>query len=477
MKNPFLCLPRLLPIVAALACLAPLPGLAAEKKANIVFILADDLGYAELGSYGQKKIRTPHLDKLAAEGMRFTRHYSGNAVCAPSRCVLMTGKHPGHAWVRSNKGIQLPGEETSYGQEPIPAEETTVAELLKEQGYATGAFGKWGLGRPGSTGDPLKQGFDRFFGYNCQSRAHSYYSDYLQDDDKHFPLKNNPPVPGHASLAEGADPLDPKSYAVFKGTDYAPDHINEQALNFVKANQGRPFYLYYPTIIPHVALHVPDEELEPYLELGWQEKPFTGRNENGKQYGYTPHMTPKAAYAAMITRMDRYIGKLLALLDELGLAENTLVVFTSDNGTTHLADEVDFGFFESVGPLRGLKGSLYEGGVRVPAIVRWPGHVEAGSVTDFISGFEDWLPTLMEVVGDSAAVPKGVDGVEPGAGVGGQGADPALSLPRVSQLWGATGVVVGQVESRAPGSDEGQRGDRTLRFGRGCRRATQCGCG
>jgi arylsulfatase A-like enzyme len=412
MKNPFCYLPHFLPIVASLVCFASLSSLeAAEKKPNIVFILADDLGYAELGCYGQKKIRTPHLDKLAAEGMRFTRHYSGNAVCAPSRCVLMTGKHPGHAWVRSNKGIKLPGEEISYGQEPIPDSDVTVAELLKKQGYATGAFGKWGLGRPGSSGDPLKQGFDRFFGYNCQGRAHSYYSDYLQDDDKHFPLKNNPPIPGHASLAEGADPLDPKSYAMFKGTDYASDHINEQALNFVKANQGRPFFLYYPTIIPHVALHVPDEELEPYLKLGWTEKPFTGRNENGKPYGYTPHLTPKAAYAAMISRMDRYIGKLLGLLDELGLADNTMVVFTSDNGTTHLADEVDYEFFESVGPLRGLKGSLYEGGVRVPAIVRWPGHVKAGSVSDFVSGFEDWLPTLMQVTGDSAAVPEGVDGV------------------------------------------------------------------
>lgn len=406
MKNkrnyPRALLPML--IVLAVFVLSSSAG-AADKKPNIVFIMADDLGYAELGSYGQKKIRTPNLDQLAKEGMRFTRHYSGNAVCAPSRCVLMTGKHPGHAWVRSNKATK------PLGQEPIPDSEVTVAELLKKQGYATGAFGKWGLGRPGSSGDPLNQGFDRFFGYNCQSRAHSYYSEYLQDDDKHFALKNNPPIPGHAGLADGADPLDPKSYAMFKGTDYASDHINEEALKFMRKNKDRPFYLYYPTMIPHVALHVPDEELEPYLKLGWKEKPFTGRNDNGKRYGYTPHMTPKAAYAAMISRMDRYIGKLLKQLDELDLAQNTIVVFTSDNGTTHLGDEVDYEFFESVGPLRGLKGSLYEGGVRVPAIVRWPGHVKAGSVTDFVSGFEDWLPTMMEVIGDSAGIPKGLDGV------------------------------------------------------------------
>ncbi len=406
MKNIFTFQATSLSILAALMILVFSPiASAAGKKPNIVFIMADDLGYSELGSYGQKKIRTPHLDQLAKEGMRFTRHYSGNAVCAPSRCVLMTGKHPGHAWIRTNKGTP------PLGQEPIPDSEVTVAELLKKQGYATGAFGKWGLGRPGSSGDPLKQGFDRFFGYNCQSRAHSYYSDYLQDDDKHFALKNNPPIPGHAGLADGADPLDPKSYAMFKGTDYASDHINEEAIKFLHKNKDRPFYLYYPTMIPHVALHVPDEELEPYLKLGWKEKPFTGRNDNGKRYGYTPHMTPKAAYAAMISRMDSYVGKLLKQLDELGLSENTIVVFTSDNGTTHLGDEVDYEFFESVGPLRGLKGSLYEGGVRVPAIVRWPGHVEPGSVTDFVSGFEDWLPTILEMIGDSASVPKDVDGI------------------------------------------------------------------
>jgi len=406
MKNRLLSFIKSVPTVFALAVLIlPLTLDAADKKPNIVFIMADDLGYAELGSYGQKKIRTPNLDQLAKEGMRFTRHYSGNAVCAPSRCVLMTGKHPGHAWIRTNRATQ------PLGQEPLPPGEVTVAELLKQQGYATGAFGKWGLGKPGSTGDPLKQGFDRFFGYNCQGRAHSYYSAYLQDDDKHFALKNNPPIPGHAALAAGADPLDPKSYAVFKGTDYASDHVNERALEFVRANKDRPFYLYYPTMIPHVALHVPDEELEPYLKLGWKETPFTGRNKNGKRYGYTPHMTPKAAYAAMITRMDRYIGRLLKLLDELGLADNTIIVFTSDNGTTDLGDEVDYDFFESVGPLRGLKGSLYEGGVRVPAIVRWPGRVKPGTVTDYISGFEDWLPTIMEMTGDSGGVPKGVDGI------------------------------------------------------------------
>ena len=372
-----------------------------QGKPNVVFILADDLGYRELGSFGQQLIRTPNLDALAKQGMRLTQHYSGNAVCAPSRCVLMTGKHPGHAFVRANKST--PPE----GQQEIPADEITLAELMRQQGYVTGAFGKWGLGGPDSTGAPLRQGVDRFFGYNCQAHAHSYYPSYLWDDDQHIVLNNNPPVPGHASLAKGADKSDPASYDIFKGQDYAPDRINAAALDFVRDNKDRPFFLYYPTVIPHVALHVPDEDLKPYLDLGWNDPPFT----RGKGYGYTPHFTPRAAYAAMITRLDRYVGNLLDLLDELKLSDNTLVVFTSDNGTTHLGLEVDFTFFKSVGELRGLKGSLYEGGVRVPTIVRWPGHVEPGTVSDRVSGFEDWLPTLMEAVGGSATVSDEIDGI------------------------------------------------------------------
>ena len=204
--------------------------LAAERKPNVIFILADDLGYNELGSYGQKKIKTPYLDKIAEEGIRFTRNYSGNAVCAPSRCVLMTGKHPGHAFIRNN------GELKPEGQRPIPMNEVTMAEIFKKEGYVTGAFGKWGLGGPGTEGDPMNQGFDRFYGYNCQRHAHSYYPNYLWSDRDRVPLANNPPVPGHASLPKGSDPADPESYEVFKGKDYASDRINEQALEFITAN-------------------------------------------------------------------------------------------------------------------------------------------------------------------------------------------------------------------------------------------------
>lgn len=373
----------------------------AADRPNVVLIVADDLGYRELGSFGQKKIRTPRLDRLATEGMRLTRHYSGNAVCAPSRCVLMTGKHPGHAFVRNNRST--PPE----GQWPIPSAEVTIAELLTEAGYTCGGFGKWGLGGPESDGRPLQQGFSRFFGYNCQAHAHSYYPDYLWSDEERITLNNDPPVPGHASLADDADENDPTAYAQFQGTDYAPDRINAAVLEFIRTNKDGPFFCYYPTVIPHVALHVPDSDLAPYRELGWNDPPFT----RASGYGYTPHYTPRAAYAAMITRMDSYIGRVLDLLDELRLTDNTIVIFSSDNGTTHLGQEVDFDFFASVGELRGLKGSLYEGGVRVPTIVRWPGRTEPGTRTDRVSGFEDWLPTILEAVGAPELVPADTDGI------------------------------------------------------------------
>ena len=267
-------------ILLLFVCLA---SIVSARQPNVILIMADDLGWTELGSYGQKLIQTPYLDKLAADGMKFSAAYSGNAVCAPSRCVLMTGKHPGHAYIRNN------GEVKPEGQRPIPPSEVTIAELLKAEGYATGAFGKWGLGPPGSEGGPLQQGFDRFFGFNCQRHAHTYYPNYLWSDDRRVPLGNNPPVPGHASLPKGADPTDPKSYDVFKGQDYGPDRINEQVLEFINQNKDDPFFLYYPTIIPHVALHVPDEELKPYLKLKWNDPPFT----RSGGYGYTPHFTPR----------------------------------------------------------------------------------------------------------------------------------------------------------------------------------------
>ena len=399
-------------IVSAIIAILPAGALAVQpqRPPNVVYILADDLGYAELGCYGQKRIKTPNIDRMAAEGMQFTQHYCGNAVCAPSRCCLMTGKHPGHAYVRSNRQAKLPAELKKRlglvfaGQEPIPEAEVTIAEVLKQKGYATAAVGKWGLGHFGTTGDPNRQGFDLFYGYNCQAHAHSYYPGHLWHNGRKVPLENDPPVPGHASLEPGADPNDPASYERFKGKDYAPDRMIDAALEFIRTNRNGPFFLYVPSPIPHVALHVPDEELKPYLGK-WDETPFV----RAGGYGYTPHQTPRAAYAAMITRLDKDVGRIMALLAELGLDDDTLVMFSSDNGTTHLEKEVDYEFFESVGPLRGLKGSLYEGGIRVPMIARWPGRIKPGTVTDHISAFPDVMPTIAEITGTRP--PEGIDGI------------------------------------------------------------------
>jgi len=374
--------------------------LAAADKPNIIFILADDLGYRELGCYGQEKIKTPRIDALAASGMKFTRAYSGSPVCAPSRCVLMTGQHPGHATVRDNASVR------PEGQHPLRDADVTIAERLKAQGYACGAFGKWGLGNRWSEGNPNRQGFDRFFGYHCQAHAHSYYPATLWSDGELFPLKNDPPVPGHEGLAPGADPNDPRSYDRFKGRDYAPDRIHEQALGFLREHRDRPFFLYYPNIIPHVALHIPDAELEPYLARKWHDPPFTRAKG-----GYTPHFTPRAAYAAMVSKLDAQVGEVVDLVAELGLTEKTLIVFTSDNGATHLRDEVDYEFFQSVGELRGLKGELYEGGIRVPQIASWPGRIPAASTSDRVTGFEDWTPTFLELAGLPAPLPGEIDGI------------------------------------------------------------------
>ncbi|MFM1769702.1 MAG: hypothetical protein RJA22_2231 [Verrucomicrobiota bacterium] len=386
--------------------LVGLAGLAAGAPApNIIFILADDLGYGDLGSFGQAKIRTPHLDRLAAGGMRFTRHYSGSPVCAPSRCVLMTGRHPGHAFIRDNRDArQINPGAASEGQAPLPAGTVTLPGLLRERGYVTGAFGKWGLGPPGSEGDPLRQGFDRFYGYNCQRAAHNFYPTSLWDNTTSVPLRN-PAFSAHQKLKPGADTNDAAAYQAFSGRDYAPDLIHEQALRFVREHRARPFFLYLPTTVPHLALQVPEDSLAEYAGR-FPETPYPGGR------AYLPHRTPRAAYAAMITRLDREVGRLLDLLRELGLEERTLVVFTSDNGP--LYDQLggtDTEFFNSASGLRGRKGSLYEGGIRVPLIVRWPGQIPAGQTSDRVTGFEDWVPTLLELTGKAGPPPRQVDGI------------------------------------------------------------------
>jgi arylsulfatase A len=355
-----------------------------KKKPNIVYILADDLGYAEVGCYGQKKIRTPNIDKLASEGMRFTQHYSGNPVCAPSRCTLMTGLHTGHTQVRGNK--QVGGTEgwelgsTIGGQWPIKADTVTVAKILKKAGYTTGAFGKWGLGRAGTTGDPNQQGFDHFYGYICQRQAHTYYPNHLWRDGKVEWIEAN---------------KDGKEQA------YSHDLIAAEALKFIRANKDRPFFLYVPFTIPHVALQVPEDSLAEYKGQ-WPDPPYTGDK------GYFPHPNPRACYAGMVTRMDRDVGRIMSLLKDLALEDNTLVIFTSDNGPTFNGGS-DSAFFESAKPLRGLKGSVYEGGIRVPYIARWPGRIKPGSTNDHISAFWDFLPTCCELIGKDP--PSDIDGI------------------------------------------------------------------
>ncbi len=392
---------RVLPVlmIAVGWCSASSVVVAEESRPpNIVFILADDLGYGDLGCFGSTKIRTTNIDRLAAEGMRLTRHYSGNAVCAPSRCVLMTGLHPGHAFIRNNRSV---GEE---GQYPIPTGTKTLARRLHERGYVCGAFGKWGLGGPYSEGAPLKQGIDRFFGYNCQGVAHNFYPVSLWDDDRIFPLKN-PAFASRQMFPAEADPNDPKSYLQYQGVEYSADLIQNEAVKFVRENKDRPFFLYVPTTIPHLALQVPDDSLQEYLGK-FEEKPYDGTR------GYLPHQHPLACYAAMVTRLDRHVGEILGEIEKHGLKEQTIVVFTSDNGPA--ADGIggtDSDFFNSASGLSGRKGSLQEGGVRVPGIVRWPGKVPAGSESARITGFEDWLPTLFELAELSLEDAEELDGI------------------------------------------------------------------
>jgi arylsulfatase len=355
---------------------------------NIVLIFADDLGYGELGCYGQQWIKTPHIDRLAAQGMRFTQHYSGQAVCAPSRCTLMTGRHTGHAAIRNNgdpRHLQHLKDQYGWefpGQNPLPAEEVTLGERLQSRGYRTAAIGKWGLGHFGTSGDPNQQGFDLFYGYNCQRHAHNHYPRFLWRN------RVKETLPGNDRQATGST--------------YSQDQFTQEALAFIREHQQRPFFLYLPVAIPHLAIQVPQESLAQY-EGKIPEADY-------EHHGYLQHPSPRAGYAAMVSHLDRDVGKIVALLEELGLSEQTLVLFSSDNGPTY--DRLggsDSDFFRSAGPLRGRKGSLYDGGIRVPLVARWPGHIAPGSQSDLVSANWDLLPTLCELAG--AAVPAGLDGV------------------------------------------------------------------
>lgn len=341
------------------------------KTPNVIYILADDLGYGDLSFQGQENFSTPNIDRLASEGLVFTQHYSGSTVCAPSRSALMTGQHTGHTWIRGNR------EHKPEGQEPLPGNTFTVAKLFKTAGYVTGAFGKWGLGSPGSEGDPNQQGFDEFFGYNCQRLAHNYYPYYLWHNQEKVML------PGNEGRLTG---------------DYAPDLIQREALRFIGENRDKPFFMYYPSVIPHAELVAPGKYMEKYRGKFLPEKEYKGYDD-GPNYRLGPYGSQAeshAAFAAMVHILDEHVGQIVARLKELGIAENTLIIFTSDNGP-HLEGGADPDYFNSNGPLRGYKRDLYEGGIRVPFVAWWPGTVVPG-MTDHISAFWDFLPTVAQLL-------------------------------------------------------------------------------
>jgi arylsulfatase A-like enzyme len=354
-----------------------------SKQPNIVYILADDLGYADLSCYGQTNFETPNIDKLANAGMKFTQHYSGSTVCAPSRSSLMTGQHTGHTYIRGNKEV-LP-----EGQYPLEAKAITMAEELQKAGYKTGAFGKWGLGYPGSEGDPNRQGFDEFFGYNCQRMGHNYYPYHMWHNQEKITLNGNTGQ---------------------KTEEYGPEIIHKQALKFLEDNKDQPFFMYYPSIIPHAELFAPEEYIAKYRNKFDSELAFEGV-DSGELYkvgAYGSQPESHAAFAAMVDYLDMQVGEIITKLKELGIYDNTLIIFTSDNGP-HQEGGADPDYFNSNGPFKGYKRDLYEGGIRVPMIAVWEGKIKAATESGHPSAFWDVFPTVAEITGVS--IPENSDGI------------------------------------------------------------------
>lgn len=355
----------------------------AAERPNIVLILADDLGWGEIGVYGQKKFKTPNLDRLAREGIRFTQFYSGSSVCAPARCTLMTGYHTGHAQVRGN--LRTGGSSlglTNTGQHPLAEGSVTIGHLLQQRGYRTAAIGKWGLGRFDNSGAPDKQGFDHYFGYLCQLQAHTHYPDHLWRNGEIVKI--------------------PENDAGWKGTKHSHDLMTEESLRFIDENADRPFFLYVPYAIPHVSIQATTEAVAEYEGKFDEPKAFKGSRT------YIPHKSPRTGYAAMIHMLDRDVGRIMDKLESKGLADKTLIMFTSDNGPTFNGGS-DSAFFDSAGPFGGLKVDLYEGGIRVPFIARWPGKIRPNTVSLHPAAFWDFLPTLAEVA--RMKPPHGIDGL------------------------------------------------------------------
>ena len=387
-----------------LNCQAELKKEKLRSKPNIIYILADDLGYGDIGVYGQKKIETPNLDELASNGMIFTQHYTGAPVCAPARYMLLTGKHSGHSYIRGNYEWKERGNVWDYramiadstleGQFPIPTNSILFPQLLQKEGYTTGMVGKWGLGAPHTNSIPTKMGFDFFYGYNCQRQAHTYFPVHLYKNENRVYL-NNDTIPPNTKLAKGANPFDSKSYSSFKLNEYAPDLMFKEMISFISENKQNPFFLYWATPIPHNPLQAPQKWINYYKEKFGEEKPYLGQN------GYFPHQNPRAAYAAMISYLDENIGKLIMYLKDKNLYDNTLILFSSDNGVTY-SGGTDGEFFNSsaiFGESYGRgKGFVYEGGIRVPMIATWNKNIKPGSITNHISAHYDVMPTLLELI-------------------------------------------------------------------------------
>jgi arylsulfatase A-like enzyme len=351
---------------------------------NIIFILADDLGYGDLSCYGQTKFQTPHIDRLAKNGIRFLAHYAGSTVCAPSRSSLMTGLHTGHTPIRGNREVK------PEGQHPLPANTVTIAKLMQKAGYVTGAFGKWGLGYPSSEGDPNNQGFDEFFGYNCQRFGHHYYPHHLWQNQDRIIIEEN------------------------SGTSeviYGPDLIHEKTLQFITENKDRPFFLFVPSIIPHAELYAPEKYMNKHRGKYGDEEPYKGADAKHPNYRAGPYGSqpePKTAFAAMVNILDDQVGEIVDTLRTLGLLENTIIIFSSDNGP-HLEGGADPDYFDSNSKFKGYKRDLYDGGLRVPMIVSWPDKFQSNYTTNHISAFWDILPTVCDIAG--IKTPANLDGI------------------------------------------------------------------
>jgi len=353
---------------------------AVQKQPNIIFILADDLGYGDIGCYGQQKIKTPNIDALSKSGLRFTQYYSGSTVCAPARASFMTGLHTGHTPVRGNKGFE------PEGQEPLPESSVTFAMELTKAGYQSAANGKRGLGYITTSGAPSKKGFDWFFGYNCQSLAHNYYPDHVWDNEKRIELPEN----------------------LEKPSIYSADLFQQKALDYVEGYKGgKPFFLFLPYTLPHADLTPPHDSIYQYYKELFGDKPLpqTDKRNGNKQF---VELYPHAAFAAMVARLDKYVGEITELVKRKGLAENTIIIFTSDNGP-HQEKGGDPAFFDSQGIYRGIKRDLYEGGIRVPLIVSWKGKIKSGTSTDQVAALWDFFPTFQQLAG--LPVSKHIDGI------------------------------------------------------------------